>query len=251
MSALVEQIAYPAAIRDECDAFVAALTATEFGAEVPTCPGWTVRDLVTHVGITHRWATANILRRPERCRVREVEASPETRDEAIAWFGDGVTALVDALAVAPMDDPAWSWSGDGSTVGFWARRMALETALHRYDAQRAAGADVDATTAFDTALAVDGVDEFLTVYATSRPAGAPVGEGETVHLHATDADGEWLVRLTPDGPEIERAHAKGDVAARGPASALLLHAWGRTDAGDLEVFGDATLLERFLASVRV
>ena len=54
-----------------------------------------------------------------------------------------------------------------------------------------------------------------------------IGNGETLHFHRTDGDGEWLVRLTPDGPEVERAHAKGDVAVRGSASDLLLARAGR------------------------
>ena len=247
----VEPIDYTAVIRDESETFVAAVEAAGFDVLVPTCPGWTVRDLVTHLGTTQRWAAANVERRPDRSRIREVGAPPEAREDAIAWMRDGTATLVAAIEAAPRDDPVWSWAGDGATVGFWARRMALETAVHRYDAQVSAGWDADVTTSMPTSLAVDGVDEFLTVFAVSRPGGAPAGEGETVHLHATDAEGEWLVRLAPNGPEVERAHAKGDVAARGPASALLLYAWGRTDAGDLEVFGDAALLERFVASVRV
>ena len=27
---------------------------------VPTCPGWTVADLVAHQGMVHRWAAANL-----------------------------------------------------------------------------------------------------------------------------------------------------------------------------------------------
>ncbi|WP_181009911.1 maleylpyruvate isomerase N-terminal domain-containing protein [Ornithinimicrobium sufpigmenti] len=37
--------------------------ATEAGldADVPTCPRWTVRKLVAHQGMVHRWARANLL----------------------------------------------------------------------------------------------------------------------------------------------------------------------------------------------
>jgi hypothetical protein len=78
------------------------------------------------------------------------------------------------------------------------------------------------------------------------------GDGETVHLHFTDtaegAPGEWLVTLTADGPAIEPVHAKGDVAARGPASDLDLYLWGRVGVDTLEVFGDVALLERMGAA---
>ncbi len=58
----------------------------------------------------------------------------------------GVRSLADALAAAGPDVRAWSWT-DRSHRGFWARRQANETAMHRWDAQLAAGATepIDAT----------------------------------------------------------------------------------------------------------
>ena len=71
------------------------------------------------------------------------------------------------------------------------------------------------------------------------------GTGQTMHLHATDAPGEWQLTFEPDAVHVERMHAKGDVAVRGPAAALLLLLWHRTDtsAPGLEVFGDDDVLE--------
>jgi MDMPI C-terminal domain len=70
------------------------------------------------------------------------------------------------------------------------------------------------------------------------------GEPETtIHLHCTDVAGEWLVRRSPDGLDIERAHAKGDVAARATASDLDLYLHGRVPVDALELFGDPELLE--------
>jgi predicted lipid carrier protein YhbT len=71
------------------------------------------------------------------------------------------------------------------------------------------------------------------------------GEGETIHWHCTDTDGEWLVRLAPEGLEVSREHARGDVALRGPASELLLVTIGRAPASSIEVLGDASLVERW------
>ncbi len=51
--------------------------------------------------------------------------------------------------------------------------------------------------------------------------------------------------LSPDGLVVTREHAKGDVAARGTASDLLLFLYGRADADRLDVFGDAALLARW------
>jgi hypothetical protein len=108
----------------------------------------------------------------------------------------------------------------------------------------------------DGALAVDAVDELLDVIMPFRLPDALTGNGETLHLHATDVDGEWLVTLTSGRPTVERTHAKGDVAARGPASDLLLLLWNRADADPsvrerLQVFGDSGLLDRWASSVRI
>jgi predicted lipid carrier protein YhbT len=123
-------------------------------------------------------------------------------------------------------------------VAFWFRRQAQEVSVHRWDAQGAAGAPEP----LEAALAADGVDEWLELLAV-RGGAATDGAEHTVHLHCTDVEGEWLVRQSPDGLDIERAHAKGDVAARGTASDLDLYLWGRLDADRLELFGDPALLE--------
>ena len=96
----------------------------------------------------------------------------------------------------------------------------------------------------------DGIDEYVTVFVPRF--GRSLGElGGSIHLHCTDVDGEWLLVPDDDGVTVTREHAKGDVAARGAASDLLLHLWGRRPIDVLEVFGDAALLERFVAAVRV
>lgn len=89
--------------------------------------------------------------------------------------------------------------------------------------------------------------------AFDRPGAAGMfgGSGETIHLHTTDLkDGEWLVTAHPDRFDVVREHAKGDVAAKGTASDLLLFLWGRVTQRPLEVYGDATL-DRWQERVRI
>jgi len=76
------------------------------------------------------------------------------------------------------------------------------------------------------------------------------GAGESLHLHATDVDGEWMIELHPDGFRWEHAHGKGTVAVRGRASDLMLLMYGRLSADDGErftCFGDTELLVRWLS----
>jgi uncharacterized protein (TIGR03083 family) len=236
------------AIGRESTALAQAATRAGLDAPVPSCPGWTVRDLAAHVGEVQQWARVTVERRAtERISRRSLPEAP-AGDQLLPWFRAQTAALVELLDRTDDATPVWSWTDD-RTAHFWYRRQANEAAVHRWDAELAA----DEPEPVETRLAADGVDEFLTmlVFRTRDPV---VGSGETIHLHATDtADasaGEWLVTLGPDRPVIERRHDKGDVAARGTASDLDLFLWGRVSSSALEVFGDAALLDRFQAAAR-
>lgn len=209
-------------------------------AQVPTCPDWNVGDLLAHLGRIHRWVAAIITDRATDSGTHWSQSEPPPADERVDWFAQGVPMLANALADAGPDAEMWTWTND-KTAGFWARRQAIETAVHRYDAQRANGP----TESIAAALAVDGIDELFDLLPFWPRAEQVKGNGETLHFHCTDTDGEWLVRLTPEGVDVTREHAKGDVAARGIASDLLLFAYGRIAPDRLEVFGDASLLTRW------
>jgi uncharacterized protein (TIGR03083 family) len=173
----------------------------------------------------------------ERVSHRDMPPAPSDPAEVVGWYRDGVVALVQALDVDP-ETPAWTFSPSApDTVRWWRRRQALETAVHRWDAQAAAGGEPEP---IDAPLAVEGIDELLGEFAPGL-INRHKGDGltGTFHVHATDAAGEWWLDF--DGPEqvARREHAKADTAVRGPASGLYLWLWNRQtpEAAGLEVFG--------------
>jgi predicted lipid carrier protein YhbT len=98
---------------------------------------------------------------------------------------------------------------------------------------------------------VDGVGELLEVFVPiTFDVETFAGNGETLHLHATDAAGEWLVTFEPEKVVVTEEHAKGDIAARGPALDLLRLMWGRTPGPELTLFGNAAILDRFHVATR-
>jgi uncharacterized protein (TIGR03083 family) len=230
---------YIAALQVESAAFSRAARDAGVDARVPSCPDWTVTDLVQHVGRLHRWVTDLVANEPDD-PMREWAKPFPPANELMLWFDEGVTPLAVALAAAGPDKEVWTWTADKSTR-FWARRQAHELAVHRYDMQLAAGTPEP----IERALAVDGIDEFFDLIPAWNGAGRVRGNGETLHFHCTDGEGEWLARLDPDGLVVTREHAKGDVAARGTASDLMLYLYGRVAPSELEVFGDAGLLTRW------
>ena len=226
-------------IRTDSAGLLAACLADP-SAPVPSCPGWDRTELLAHVGGVHAWVRTQLVAgNAERIRLSTVERPPH--DGSLpTWYEQGAAALVEALAGMDLDAtwPTWAGPQPGS---FFPRRMAVETALHRWDADRSP---------IDPALAVDGVDEHLELFAPRLPGDAFAASPGTIHLHATDAEGEWLVDLAASGITFEHGHAKGEVALRGSASDLLLWAWNRVPVDDrFQVFGDPHLLEVWRHSV--
>jgi len=211
--------------------------ARDLGAPVPAAPGWDTTELLRHIGLIHVRSSvilrSGTMERPSR-KNGMLPDPPE--DGVLEWYRSSLAALVEDLRnVGDPDRPVYSFAADHQRAGFWPRRMAHETAVHRVDAQQAVGGPVDGV---DAAFAVDGIDEILTIFVPALGDGRTPGDGRTVHLHATDAEGEWLIRFEPDGLAVDTGHAKGDAAVRGPAGELLLWLWGRRPLEGLEVFGD-------------
>jgi uncharacterized protein (TIGR03083 family) len=231
-----------ATIHDESSRLVDAAERAGLDAPVPSCPDWTVADLLGHVGTVQRWSAGIVERQATTKEYPADVGRPEDPAALPEWVRTGAHRLVEVCAATPPDTAVWTFPGMGD-ASFWFRRQAHEVALHRIDADLAEGTPRPSLTG---PLARDGIDEFLDVVVEFRLRDRMRGEGETVHLHCTDGDGEWLLRFTADGPTVERVHAKGDVAARGSASDLLLAVRSRLDPSALEVFGDEAVLLRFI-----
>lgn len=219
-----------------------------YDARVPSCPGWTVPDLVAHAGGLQRfWAAAvtagaSLLPPAERA-VPDRPAGADLLD----WSAGCTAELLAALRNAGSDAKCWTWwaeSGRAGTAGAVARHHVQEAAVFVRDAQEAAGVPE----AVPSALAVEAVDGFLQVvlgamdgwpHAPARVAVvADEGRAWTLILDATGGSG---VRAAA-GPG--RPEADATVAA--PASDLLLALYRRLpwDGGPLRVSGDAALVRQ-------
>ncbi len=222
---------------------IAAITAAQLGTEVPSMPGWTIGRVVGHLGFINEMAAADAAGGVEPTDHSTLPVPPRD-DTVLSYYAAGHSRAQDVLGGLDPDTGCATWNGT-QTVGWWIRRLTHETAMHRWDLENALGSP----TPFNAALAVDGINEIFDLFTSARFDSAAFGaSGETIHLHATDIDGEWLATFTSEGVSCERTHAKGDVAARASASDLLLALWSRKDHGDLEVFGDASLIERWQAT---
>ena len=224
---------------------------------IPTCPEWTLRQLVTHVGRAQRWA-AEITRTRSDVVIpfREVPDGklPDDRAEQCAWLRAGAARIVDAVREAG-SDLVWSFAGP-APAGFWIRRMAHETLVHRADAQLAAGAEPEPV--IEAEVAADAIDEWLMLLAgglgnaDERTKALPAVAG--LHIHATDDGlgdrGEWMLRHDAGGMTVEPGHGESAAALTGPAASLLLVLMRRRPVSDpaVTVYGDRAVVDGWLAS---
>jgi uncharacterized protein (TIGR03083 family) len=226
-------------LQAEGTALAASARRSDLDAPVSHLPDWNVRDVVTHVGGVHRWAAQIV-----------AEASPDSGndagdavgtgppdDELIDWFVDGHAALVSALRAAPADLECFTFLPALSCLAFWARRQALETAVHRADVDSASGPIAP----FDHSLALDGIEEILIGFG-GRPRVLEPGviriepEGGTTWRLALGAEGLTAVPSTdPTTP--------ADATVAGSASDVYLWLWNRQ--ADVSITGDATVADRW------
>lgn len=239
----METADYLGFVRERSDALL-NLARTGLDASVPSCPGWTVATLVAHIGEAWGWSST-VVRTGARS---DVPAAPAALAGAalIGWAEERRDELLAALEEADPTANCWTF-GLPRTPVFWFRRQALETAVHAWDCEGAVGDPAP----IDGELASDGIDEFLTSMLPRQVKGRPEGwTGQSLHLHRTDGEGEWMVRLGPDGEvSTENSHGKGDVALRGPASSLYLWCLNRVPAADLELFGDPSVAAKWTSEI--
>ncbi|WP_223279253.1 maleylpyruvate isomerase family mycothiol-dependent enzyme [Streptomyces sp. SDr-06] len=245
------------AVMAETAKFVAAVQDADLATPVPSCPGWTLVDLIRHTGSVQRWFSGLLRSRiQERPLSRDVELDLPAHDSGYrAWLTDSSQVADQAFADTDAQAAMWVWGADPH-ARFWMRRMLFETLVHRVDAELALGL----RPAIDPALAVDGVDEFL----VNLPFAAPFapktahlrGDGETIRFRCADRAGDWLVRLRPDGfgldqnPAAETDAPAAHATVEGAAADLLLLMYGRLGPGS-EAFatsGDDDLLRRWVAN---
>lgn len=230
---------YRAELPGQVALHAAALDGADLTRPVPTCPGWTLADLVAHsVGTVHGLDAA--LRGtpdapgPERTDLDALAAVSKTLADTLGGLDPAARPGVFGLA---------DW-----TVHDWARRAVQDLVVHRADAAAALG------TGYDVAhdLAADAIDELLEFAGPGYPWAAKLaGVGASVHVHATDTDAEWFVEAGANGLVWRREHAKADVAVRGPLIDVMRVLFRRlpTGAPGVEVLGDTAAFDRYLEAV--
>ena len=232
-------------------------------APVPTCPDWTLDDVLRHVGGVQRWAL-DVVAQQRTGRGREMfglmdqalEATLSVpADELISWFTTGEQELAATLQSAPDDLACWTFLPDGNARDFWTRRQSLEASMHSVDAQLAAGPP-ESVAPFPPWLAADGLDELLTGFVVRPGAALRLEQEKTLAVVAVDAPSFWLVTIGPEAITTTRApHSSeleaADATLSGTAHDLYCELWNRPPLGQLIVTGDASLVDAWHGGVKI
>jgi uncharacterized protein (TIGR03083 family) len=232
-------------IDERSAAFRAAIAAApSLDVQVPTCPDWTLLDLVQHIGNRRRSWAATIAAGPDAPGRVEVEAEAPEREAQTAWLAEGTRQMLDALREAGPDRGCWVWWGDSQspqTCGAVARHQLQEISVHTYDAQITLGSPQPVP----EEIALDGVDDFLSTVCSTSVAWPY--QSEILDYHA-DEGRSWRVSLAGDGVRVaEMSEAvPADASVTGSASDLVLFFYDRLSTDSVKVEGDRTLLTRII-----
>jgi uncharacterized protein (TIGR03083 family) len=247
----MDDVHYPAALIEQNRLFARVVLSAESETPIPTCPGWTLRHLVRHVGRAHPWAAQIMSTRADvTLDPRSVPDGrpPDDADGALAWLLACPEVLLDAVAEVGGPEVIVATFSGRRPAQWWVRRLLHETTVHRADAALAVGEPYELT----PAIAADGIDEWLGRLA-ARPGqrDLPIENDRQVSLIATDVDASWTMLRRGNELRLSRTKTESLNGARleGSATGLFLALFRRLDAEEAGciIKGDSNSWASFLA----
>jgi uncharacterized protein (TIGR03083 family) len=216
---------------DATSRFAGLVAGHDLDAAVPSCPDWTLADLVVHLGKIHQWGTHAILEgNPDAHPTR-----PPTDPEALVdWYRESAASLARVLRVTDPHAPAWVFGPPPGTAAFWYRRQAHETTLHLWDAETSRPPDAGEPAPIGCVTALDGIDEVTGMFFPRQVSTGRIGPlAHRLALETTGAGGanRWVLAGDGTGP-ASAPDAEADAVVRGAAPDLFLLVWRRVGLDD-------------------
>lgn len=236
------------ALRQEGALLAEAAEAVDLHAPVPTCPDWTMQELLWHTGSVHRWAKHIIdssrSSEPSDSEMDTIAGPIPNSALLVEWYRESHAQLIRSLECAPPNLECWHFMAARSPLAFWARRQAHETAIHRVDAESARGDEISPV---QEDFAADGLDELLQGFHSRHSSRVRSAMPRLLRLHATDdlaGGNDWFLHITPEPLRTTRnALDPPDCTLSGPVELLYLALWNRCRIDDLTVSGDSDVVK--------
>ena len=214
-------------------------------APIPWSDRWSVGTVARHVGSTQHVVAQIVEGRPtaDFGLFKDLQTPAKDSLDFADWFRSGTASLLYQLSAVPEGETCWSWFEAAGSVGWWARRMAFEALIHRWDTDAASGQSFFV----ESEVAADGIDEYLDVFVGASRAANGSPAGPTILFECTDRDDSWTLDLSEQGARLVVSHpASSTVQIRSNAEQLLLALWGRlplTASPGVELAGDVSALD--------
>lgn len=216
----------------------------DLDALVPSCPDWTLADLVAHVGRIHQWAVHAVLVGDEDFH----QIPPPIDRHGLAdWYRENAGMLIRVLRDADPHAPAWVFGPPPGTVSFWYRRQAHEVTVHLWDAAASQGLEAP----IEPVTALDGIDEVTEMFFPRQVTTGrirPLDHSLALAIDGPGGTNRWVLAGDGTGPR-SAGDAPADATVRGAAQDLLLLLWRRIAVNDerLTVVGDAAAARSVLS----
>ncbi|MFE0026590.1 maleylpyruvate isomerase family mycothiol-dependent enzyme [Amycolatopsis sp. NPDC059021] len=226
-----------------------ALGTASADAPVPACPGWSLGEVVRHVGSVYRMVRRWLLdgRRPDAW-----QSDPDEGQSLAEFYAAARLGLLEELTAHDPETHADTWWPADRTYGFWRRRMLHETVVHRADTQQAAG---QAAPVIDEDIALDGIDEALALWFGQKLPMLGLTGTRTGSVGVLTGGHSWIARAGPEElvawrcspEEAERA----DDVVSGHPQRIFLWLWGRASPSAVSVRGSRDLAAQLWALLRL
>jgi uncharacterized protein (TIGR03083 family) len=243
---VVDHLEHCDVLEAEVRRFAGAQANTADDLAIPSCPGWTLLDLASHLGTVHRWAE-HLVRVRAVQRIPDSEMHFERGPVTPVWLEEGGLRLVATLRGVDPEEPMWAWGAD-QHARFWSRRQLHETLVHRIDVELATGRRPEV----ESSIAADCIDEFLVNLSMSAAFSPSVrglrGDKRTLCFRVDDGTASWTATLLPDGFTIASGGNSGDAMLTACALDLLLILYRRSTHHEPGVLtdGDPELIDFWL-----
>lgn len=219
-------------------------------APVPGCPGLTLGETVRHLGSVYRLVATWIAQEE---RPADWRREPEPGESAENYLRAGLESLLGPLGAAPPEQRCATWWPADTSYGFWRRRMAHETTVHRVDVQAAAGRDLGPV---PPDVALDGIDEVLTLWFERRLGLLGVTGTHRARVAVRSGDREWVVTTGDERHGTTRLAAGAgpepvDARVSGPPQEMYLWLWGRVPHHVVSRSGDEDAIAQLWALLRL
>jgi uncharacterized protein (TIGR03083 family) len=216
--------------RSEGERIAWTVAGRDLNVPVPHCPGLDAGEVIRHLGSIYQrvscWVAAQ---RPPG----EWPRRPPQGTDVRGWYAAGMRTLYDELAAHRPEEPCDTWFPGDRSYLFWWRRMAHETTIHRMDVTEAYGLRYPV----EDAVAVDGIEEVLTLFLGTRLGADVRGGDQVVAIEAGTR--VWRITLQQSAVDVAAEIPwECDAAMSGSPEDVYRWLWGRGALDALRVTGE-------------